>query len=130
MYHRVMVVDDNSTDRYIAELSIKKFGFANEVIVNDSAVSALDYLTLEANSDNLPELIFLDINMPEMSGFEFLDAYDNLPAVVRNNCTVIMLSSSLDSTDVLRASQNKYVVKFVNKPLVKNVLQQLLTELN
>lgn len=123
-----MVVDDNAIDRYIAQLSIEKIGFASEVVLNDSALSALDYLTLEANSDKLPQLIFLDINMPEMNGFEFLDAYSCLPTLVQNGCTIIMLSSSLDPADLSKAGENKHVAKFVNKPLMKNVLQQLLAE--
>ena len=127
MYNRVMVIDDNAIDRYIAEVSIIKHQFAAEVITKESAVDALDYLTLNATQPtNLPTIIFLDINMPEVNGFEFMEAFEKLPPAIHQACDVIMLSSSIDPEDHKNVTENRFVKLFLSKPLNKEKLKELL----
>lgn len=127
MYKTAMIIDDNYTDRYIGEIRLKKHPFAAEVILKDSATSALEYLTLHANKPHeLPQIIFLDINMPEVNGFEFLEAFSFLPELVHQTCSIIMLSSSISSEDHQRAHDNKFVKSFVTKPLNKEKLNTIL----
>ena len=121
-----MVIDDSQIDLYIAEISIKKSAFAQDVIAKNSGAGALEYLS-ESSPEELPELIFLDINMPEMNGFEFLDAFEKLPEALHKTCNIMMLSSSLDPEDQNRVKQNKFVSRFVNKPLVREKLNEILS---
>ncbi|HTJ12303.1 MAG TPA: response regulator [Dinghuibacter sp.] len=67
-------------------------------------------------------LIFLDINMPGMSGFDFLDEYRHLPENIRKKCIIMMLTTSMDSEDKKRAEGNQFVAKFLNKPLDREKL--------
>ncbi len=125
-YKKILVIDDDAVDRYITTRTIKKYAFAEEVILKESAESALVYLkSLAGTPDELPNLIFLAIRMPAMDGFYFLDKYQNLPDAVKNNCTVMILSTSLYPCDHQRAKNNKYVSMFLNKPLDKGMLNEI-----
>ncbi len=128
-FKKVLIIDDSETDRYIAQFVIKKHQFAEEIVVQELATKALDYLiALEKDPDQHPELIFLDIRMPEMDGFGFLDEYAKLPEIVKSNCIIIMLSTSLDPDDHQRATNSPYVNRFLNKPLNKEKMESLVLE--
>lgn len=125
-YKKVMVVDDNEIDLYIAEMLMGTTGFAEKVICVSSAREALAYLKpLHADPEALPQFIFLDINMPEMTGFDFLNEYQHLPENIRKKCIIMMLTTSLDEDDRMQAERNQFVRKFLNKPLDRDKLAQL-----
>jgi CheY-like chemotaxis protein len=126
-YKKAMVIDDNQIDLYIAEMVMATTGFAEKVICVSSAKEALAYLKpLYENPDELPNLIFLDINMPEMTGFDFLNEYQHLPENIRKKCIIMMLTTSLDDDDRTQAESNQFVRKFLNKPLDRDKLAQLI----
>ena len=126
-YKKAMVIDDNQIDLYIAEMVMATTGFAEKVISVSSAKEALTYLKpLYENPEELPDHIFLDINMPEMTGFDFLDEYQHLPENIRKKCIIMMLTTSLDEDDRMQAERSQFVRKFLNKPLDKDKLAQLM----
>ncbi len=117
-YKMVMIIDDNEIDRYVGESVIKMHKFAEAVVNVEAAKDALDYLIAHQDQpDLLPQLIFLDINMPEMNGFEFLEEYKHLPDSIKTNCIVMMLTTSLHEEDKQKAETCEYVYRFLNKPL-------------
>ncbi len=125
-FKRVLVIDDSETDRFIANRMIQKYQFAEEIILKESAPKAIEYLlSLQSTPELLPQFIFLDICMPEMDGFGFLDEYAKFPETIKLNCIIIMLSSSLDPEDHQRAESSPFVNRFLNKPFDKANMETL-----
>ena len=125
-FERVLLIDDNDIDNFINERMITTNHFSKSVVVKNSAESALQYLReLPSDINALPQVIFLDLNMPVMDGFGFLAEYEKLSETIRKNCKVIVLSSSISPEDINRASTNQYVVKYVNKPLNEKYLDAI-----
>jgi len=122
----VMLVDDNDTDNFISRRIIEITNFAKNVEIKNSGKSALEYLELNKESpENLPEYIFLDINMPIVDGFVFLYEFEKFSSFLRNKCKVIILSSSDNKRDIDKIVNNDNVVKFITKPLTENALEEI-----
>jgi CheY-like chemotaxis protein len=125
-FERIMIIDDRKIDRYIAASVIKKNAFAEEIIEFDLATKALTYLQEnQAHPDKLPQIILLDINMPQMNGFEFLEKLAELPGHMEKLCCVVMLTTSLSTSDHDRAAALPSVKRFINKPLNKESLNSI-----
>lgn len=126
VYPCVMLVDDNEIDNIINEKIIESNQFADKILVRQTGQDALDYLKEHENNDNaLPDIIFLDINMPIMDGFQFLDEFEKMHANIHAKCKVIMLSSSISPKDIDRAASRIHVKKYLNKPLNSRYLQAI-----
>lgn len=122
----VMLVDDNDTDNFISKRIIEITEFAERVEVKNSGKSALDYLAEnEDRPENLPNIIFLDINMPVVDGFVFLYEFEKFRELVRTKCKVIILSSSDNKRDIDKIVNNNYVIKFITKPLTEDSLEEI-----
>lgn len=125
-FEKVMVIDDNLIDLYIASKMITKNNFGKEVLQYSSAMEALKFL--QENQENiagLPEVIFVDIYMPGMSGFEFMAEYDKLPAALKKHCSVFIISSSKDDRDVAKANSDINIIGMEEKPITKEFLNKL-----
>ncbi len=122
----VMLVDDNDTDNFISKRIIEITKFANRVEVKNSGKSALDYLREnQDNIDELPNLIFLDINMPIVDGFVFLYEFEKFNDSIKDKCKVIILSSSDNKRDIDKIVNNNHVIKFITKPLTETALEEV-----
>jgi len=119
----VMLVDDNDTDNFINKRIIELTGFAYRIEIKNSGKSALEYLeSVKDDSENLPDLIFLDINMPIVDGFVFLYEFEKFAQNVKQKCKIVILSSSDNQRDIDNIINNKLVVKFITKPLSEEAL--------
>lgn len=126
MYNNVMVIDDSHFDRLIASKVLELAKFAKNVITFDSVSSGIEYLNSKATfPDEQPEIIFLDIRMPETDGFGFLNTIENTPGLINADCKIYMLSSSINPEDIAKANKSKFVFNFISKPLTIEKLSRL-----
>lgn len=116
-----LLIDDNYIDNFVTRKILEVSNFAETIVVVRSATEAIDSLR---NGTVKPDVIFLDIRMPLMSGFEFLEAYDKID-LDKKNIKIFMLSSSLDPLDIRKSLDNKYITQFIHKPLTQKAIEEL-----
>lgn len=127
-FDRVMIIDDNALDLYIAAKLITNNNFSTHVVEHNNAATALEYLAEnQENTEVLPQIIFVDIYLPIMDGFEFLENYKLLSKTLTDNCKIIMVSSTIDDRDIYRAQQDSSVSLFAVKPLTKRIFDHILS---
>jgi CheY-like chemotaxis protein len=126
---RFIAIDDDPVNNLICKLTIEMVAGAPEIITFTNAAQAFDYIQNQyaSNHDTTETVLLLDINMPVMSGWEFLERFDNLGEDVKHLFKIFILSSSVDERDKQRSYANKNVSAFMVKPLVKDNVVTILT---
>lgn len=123
----ILLVDDNQTTNYLNRRLLEKLAFTDQVLVALTGREALDLLTTHCRDDaaTYPDLLFLDLKMPVMDGFEFMAAYQQLPPAQRAGTVIVMLTTSLHPLDVARMKQLP-IAGFLTKPLTPDKVTHIL----
>lgn len=124
----VLLIDDDEPTNFLNKLTLEQAGVAQHIRVATSGQAALDYLRDAPADCPRPELIFLDINMPAMDGWEFLGLYRNLPPEKKTDTVLIMLTTSLNPDDEKRTQTIPEVSGFEHKPLNQGNLEKLMSK--
>ena len=125
----ILVVEDTELDKYIIEFNLKMLGITNTIIFKTTATDTLVYLS-EIDPENYPVLIFLDLNLPEMNGFEFLEIFNGFQQNQKEKTKIVVLSSSKNQDEIDKAEQFSSVLKFVSKPIDQKKLEIVFELLN
>lgn len=128
----ILFIDDDEPTNFLNKLLVDEMNCAHHVQVVSSGMEALEYLTgtgaykNNGKANPRPDLIFLDINMPGMDGWEFLRYYEKLPSTQKANIVMVMLTTSLNPDDEKAAQQNIEIAGFENKPLETDIIRKIL----
>lgn len=120
--NHVMLIEDDDIVNFYNEFLLKNQGIAENVTIVHNGREALEYLEKADNGVegfNVPELIFLDINMPVMNGFEFLEEYETRKSLSKADALIVMLTSSMHPKDQEKAKTFSSVSEYLYKPLME-----------
>ncbi|QJX48723.1 response regulator [Hymenobacter taeanensis] len=120
----ILLIDDDKTTNFLNRLLLEDLQVAHQVLVAENGQQALHIMT-QGQQQSRPALILLDVNMPVMNGFEFLEAYATLEEAYRQSIILVMLTTSLHPRDIARL-QELPIQGFLSKPLTKQMVQELL----
>ncbi|MBD0403142.1 MULTISPECIES: two-component system response regulator [unclassified Flammeovirga] len=127
--NQILLIDDDEPVNFLHEMIIKSSKLTDAKIeIKMLAQQGLDFLKKQIIDEDEPLLIFLDINMPRMNGWEFLDEFESMPSELVDNTIVVMLTTSLNPDDKSRGEKHPAVKKFMTKPLTKDGFQNVLEE--
>ena len=122
-----IVIDDSKLDCFIAEKIIKNTGKSDTVSVFQQATEALEHIK-QSGTQSAQSIVFVDIQMPVMNGFEFVESFESLAEDIKQNYNIFMLSSSINENDIARVKNYSSVKHFLNKPLTNDTIMAVLEE--
>ena len=131
MLDLILCVDDDPITLMLCKKVIRKSSFANEIITANNGEEAIQFFdkikqNISKNeTPNLPQLILLDLNMPIMGGWEFLDCFSTETYAEFNSVKVVILSSTIDPEDLNNAKKYPVVIDFLPKPVTTSMLEYL-----
>ncbi len=122
----ILLIDDDPDDNFFHQVIIKQMNIVDRIEIANDGIEALAYLKNEISAP--PQLIFLDINMPRMNGWEYLAEYKQLHAEQKARAVIIFLASSANPDDIKRAGEIEEVSRIETKPLSRSALAEILQE--
>jgi len=122
----ILLVDDDPDDNYFHQIIINEMNIVNHIDIVINGIEAIAYLKNENRIP--PDLIFLDLNMPKMNGWEFLEQYKHLSTAQKAKVLIVILTTSANPDDMERAKEIQEVTGFETKPLCSELLREILQQ--
>jgi len=124
LVEKTVLIDDSDIDLFIQRRFLEVYNFSSELFLYKSADEALAWLK-NINGEAAPDIIFLDLNMPEVDGFSFLKTFKDLPEKIKTKSKIVVLTSSNSIKDRDQAFTYKNVIQFITKPLKQSDIEEL-----
>jgi CheY-like chemotaxis protein len=122
----VLLVDDDQVSNFLSKKMLERIGYAGQIHATQNGKEAIELLTEHWRQDHpLPNVILLDLNMPIMTGFDFIEAFNKLDFPDKENVKIIIVTISLDYMDWMK-SQQMGIKRYLSKPLSENALRTIL----
>ena len=118
-FNKVLLVDDDAATNFLAELALSNLSIAGEIQVASDGLVACELL----KQNSCPDIIFLDIRMPRMDGFDFLESLNEMN--ICKHVKIVMLTSSTRPEDKARALSYNAVIEYIEKPLTEDIIQKI-----
>ncbi|MCM4173761.1 response regulator [Arenibacter sp. TNZ] len=126
----VCIVDDDDIYQFTVIKTLKALKLTDRIMVFSDGEEALDFMLDHLNEDDvLPDVIFLDIDMPVMDGFQFMEEYIKLKPSLGKKIIIYMVSSSVDPADIERANKIGEITDYIVKPITHDQLKSIIQEL-
>jgi CheY-like chemotaxis protein len=123
---RFLIIDDDAGNNILCEILIKKTIGISDVQTFTEPLKAVHYIMNEYRNDSsVPTVLFLDINMPDMTGWEVLDKFRDIRQIIQESMSIYLVSSSVDENDKQRANQNPFVTEYIEKPLTAKKIREI-----
>lgn len=124
---RFIVIDDDPISNLLCQISIKRYHETAEIVTFTQPDKGFEFIVDEYSQRANPQsaVLFLDINMPIWSGWDFLDFFEKLTDKIKDRFKIYIMSSSIDGADKLRAANNKHVIDYIVKPCTKECLLEI-----
>jgi CheY-like chemotaxis protein len=124
----VCIVDDDDIYQFTTTILLRKTELVNKIVVFSNGLKAIDFLKEEmGNRENIPDILLLDVNMPVMDGWEFLEEYLLIRSKLPKSVVIYMVSSSVDERDVLRAKSISALSGYLVKPISSENLMDIIS---
>lgn len=124
----ILIIDDDEINNFIASKLIDKMPFKSKVSTCLNGELGINFIK-SCKEEEMPDIIFLDINMPVMNGWEFLDEYEeSVKNTIKKKISINIISSSVYSNDILKSETYNFINKFISKPLSIEKIQTLFNE--
>lgn len=126
----VCIVDDDDIYQFTIVKTLKALELTDRIMVFSDGEEALEFMLDNINEDDeLPDVIFLDIDMPVMDGFQFMEEYVKIKTNIGKKITIYMVSSSVDPADIERAKKISEITDYIVKPITHDQLKSIIQEL-
>ncbi|GGZ20226.1 response regulator [Echinicola pacifica] len=123
----ILLVDDDEPTNFINTIILKKTGKVEKIVAVQSGEEALEYLeSVDRNENPKPDLIFLDINMPGINGWDFLEEYKSLPKHQRASNVIVMLTTSVNPEDDEKSQTFQEISEYYSKPLTPEKIDKII----
>ena len=124
LVEKTVLIDDSDIDLFIQRRFLEVYEFSRQLLLYKSASEALNWLR-KLNTEAPPDVIFLDLNMPETDGFAFLRGFDELSDDIKKKTRIVVLTSSNSVQDRDQVFKSKNVIQFITKPLKQSDIEEL-----